>query len=122
MVCMRYTGPKARYVLELPVPFISKSEKTGEIIFEDGVADVPEDVADALDKLLGKNSPFSRVNGTQPQPRPPVVEDTPASPSVVHKKWPTKSECQAYIDANQIHGKPRYFGRQTWIIKHAVSA
>lgn len=120
-VRLRYAGPKKRYVLELPVPFVSKCEKVGEIVFEPE-ADVPVEVAEALEKLLGADSPFLRVSGTSPLSRPPIVEEAPASPPVVPKKWPTKAECQAFIDANKIQGKPRYFGRQTWIVNNAISA
>lgn len=45
MIAVTYRGPKPQRILELPVPLLSKSEKTGEITFPQGV---PVEVEDTL--------------------------------------------------------------------------
>lgn len=69
-VRMRFI-PGGKRILELPVPFISRSDKIGEIHF-DPEADVPEDVAEILERDFGAT--FERVNVTSVKAKQPPRE------------------------------------------------
>ena len=57
-----YTGPKASRILELPVPLLAKSDKTGELVFQRGI---PMTVETPLAEQLARDFPDTfRLHGT----------------------------------------------------------
>lgn len=71
LVKVKYTGPKAHMTVAFPVPFLSKSEKVGEVEFvrqkgaKESVAEMPMDWAEQLVTQPG-NTLFELV--TTPKP------------------------------------------------------
>ena len=118
MVRMKWMGSARKTrVLELPVPLISKHEKTGEIHFTPE-SDVPIGVADALDRLLGPDSPFKRIDGSTPKPKQPIIDRCGF--------FDSKTDCREYITnqsgENKIMQKlledaePVYMGFGRWAV------
>lgn len=117
MKWMGASGSRPTRILELPVPMISKHEKTGEIEFSPE-SDVPVGVADALDRLLGKDSPFKRIDGSTPKPKQPIIDRCGF--------FESKNDCRDYI-TNQsgenkvmekllMDAEPVYMGFGRWAV------
>lgn len=64
-VRMRYTGPGGRRLLELPIPFIARSEKVGEVFFNPE-GDLPEEFVEPLLAVAG--DVFEVVTQQEPSP------------------------------------------------------
>lgn len=117
MKWMGASSTRQTRILELPVPMISKHEKTGEIAFSPE-SDVPAGVADALDRLLGKDSPFKRIDGSTPKPKQPIIDRCGF--------FESKSDCRDYIEnqsgENKVMEKllmdaePVYMGFGRWAV------
>ena len=114
---MGASGTRPTRILELPVPLISTHEKTGELVFSPE-SDVPVGVADALDRLLGKDSPFKRIDGSTPKPQQPIIDRCGF--------FESKSDCRDYITNQSGENKvmqallqdaePVYMGFGRWAV------
>lgn len=120
MIDVCYTGPKPQRILELPVPLLARSEKTGELTF---VRDVPLPVEPALAEHLVTLYPetFRYANGgPSPVPEPSVTEPNKYAPlsseekrarlkekvdKAVEKRWSGKTgkwQAKAYVTRHNL--------------------
>lgn len=96
---IEYKGKTPR-IIELPVPLISKREKTGEVIC-DPIGVFPYVDGHNLLKLQGKDGPFRLVEQIYEE-----LPDLPPSPAWMRKHFKTKKICLQYIKRNNLPAIP----------------
>lgn len=60
VIKIRYTGSRFPKVIELPIPYAARSEKTGEIVFDQAnlVREFPAEDGQRLLEISGEDGPF----------------------------------------------------------------
>lgn len=106
---IEYRG-KIPKIIELPIPFISKREKTGEVVCNP-IGIFPYIDGRNLLKLQDKDGSFRLIEQIYED-----FPDLPAPPSWMKKHFKTKKICTQYIKRGNIPGIPSRNKRGRWKI------
>lgn len=102
-VRLQYVGPKRKMVVELPIPFVSRCEKRGEVVC-DPIGEFSEEDAAALLDLSGADGLFRLVDEEKqeaPAEAPAVAEEAAAG-------WRSYTGAMKFKKANGLAGEIKY--------------
>lgn len=102
-VRLMYTGPKRKITVELPIPFVSRCEKRGEVVC-DPIGEFSEEDAAALLDLPGADGLFRLADEEKqdaPAPVAPVAEEASAG-------WRSYTGAMKFKKANGLTGEIKY--------------